>query len=158
MTINTEICAMQRLPMLRGIDATQLKLIALVAERVTFSAGDVIFSQGELSDAVYILLDGPIVIRVTTPKGETTLTRHEGAIMLGEVGILCEHKRSGTIIAEGPVTALRVGAADFMMLVRDLPPFAMAVMRELARLLELSNLRYAERMLMAEAAAQERVH
>jgi CRP-like cAMP-binding protein len=136
MSLETDIIQLRRLKMFQHLDMPKLKLIAVVGERVDFADGEAIFSHGDPPDAVFIVLAGAIGIHV---KGSTALVqvaRSEGAIMLGESGVLCEHPRKLTILADGAVQALRIPAGDFQLLLHDMPAFAFAVMTELARQLD----------------------
>lgn len=139
MTIEAELRALQSMPMLSGIEPAKLKLIALVGERIDFGVGDALYRQGEESDTVYLVLNGRLAAIISTPQGDVVIAKHDGAIMLGEIGILCGEPRGATLSAETPVTALRIAAADFRLLVQDVPSFAYAVMRELARQLDTTN-------------------
>jgi hypothetical protein len=55
---------------------------------------------------------------------------------LGELAPLIDEPRTATVTATRPVTALRLDAATFLRLHRELPEFGLAVSRELARRLE----------------------
>ena len=44
--------------MFRDIDPARLKLLAFTSERVQFSDGQRFFSQGDPSDAAYVILEG----------------------------------------------------------------------------------------------------
>lgn len=139
MSLETDIIQLRRLRMFHNLDMPKLKLVAVVGERVDFSDGEAIFSHGDPPDAVFIVLSGTVGIHVTGRTRLVQVARSEGAIMLGESGLLCEHTRTLTILAEGPVEALRIPAADFLLLLHDMPAFAFAVMKELARQLDLVN-------------------
>jgi CRP-like cAMP-binding protein len=157
MTIELEVKALQKLNMFRDVAAAKLKLLAMVSDRVTFRQGDAIFTRGEQSDAVFIVLDGSIALTFTPEDGEggSALTlRHSGSILLGEVGILCGKKRSVTIIATSSLTALRIPGEDFMRLIRETPELAFAVMRQLAEQVDLKS-RYLAENLTSEAAASQ---
>lgn len=145
MTLETDLRCLQRLPMLKGIEPAKLKLVALVAERVEFAPGDVIYRQGDAPDAVFIMLGGKLSVVAEGGGGETVIWRFEGAVMLGQVGILSGHPRVVTIRADEPVCALKLSADDFNMLIQDVPAFAVAVMRELALQLEASSRGHVER-------------
>jgi CRP-like cAMP-binding protein len=139
MSLESDIIQLRGLKMFKHLDMPKLKLVAVVGERVDFADGDAIFSHGDAPDAVFIVLAGTVGIHV---KGRTRLVqvaRSEGAIMLGESGLLCDHPRTLTILAAGPVAALRIQATDFLLLLHDMPAFAIAVMTELARQLDLVN-------------------
>jgi CRP-like cAMP-binding protein len=139
MSLDADIIQLRQLKMFRNLDMPKLKLVAVVGERVDFVDGEAIFSHGDPPDSVFIVLSGAIGIHVIGSAGLVQVARNEGAIMLGESGLLCDHPRTLTILADGPVAALRIPAADFMLLLHDMPGFALAVMTELARQLDVVN-------------------
>lgn len=152
MSLDSDILQLRRLRMFRHLDMPKLKLIAVVGERVDFPDGEAIFRHGDPSDAIFIVLSGTIGIYVLAPHGLVQVARSEGAIMLGETGLLCEHPRTITVLADGPVESLRIPAEDFQLLLRDMQPFAFAVMTELARQLDVVNTYLAQRAISAAEA------
>lgn len=136
MTIETEVKTLQKLSMFSNLDIAKLKLVAMISDRVTFAAGEAIFRAGDPSDAAYIVLDGSVRIHGEGVIEPESGINQCGVMLLGEVGILCGRRRSITIVAETPVTALRIQREDFLRLIRETPDFGFAVMRELAEQLD----------------------
>jgi CRP-like cAMP-binding protein len=153
MTLDTDLRCLQRLPMLKEIDPAKLKLIALVAERVEFAPGDVLYRQGDPSDAVFVTFGGRLSVVAEGAETESVIWSLQNAVMLGQVGILSGHPRVVTIRAEEQVSALKLSSDDFNMLIHDVPPFAVAVMRELALQLEASSRGHVERFRYRERTA-----
>lgn len=136
MTLESDLRWLQRLPMLRGIEPAKLKLIALVAERVEFEPGDILYHRGDQPDGVFIMLGGRLSV---VGEGDVVLWTLEGASMVGQVGVLSGHARGVTMRVEEHMCALKLSADDFNMLIHDVPAFAVAVMRELALQLEATS-------------------
>jgi CRP-like cAMP-binding protein len=146
MTLDSDLRCLQRLPMLKEIEPKKLKLIALVAERVEFAAGEYLYRTGDPPDSVFIILSGKLaIVSDEEGGGEKVLWSLEGATMLGQVGILSGHVRGVSVRAETPAFALKLSPDDFNMMVHDVPAFAVAVMRELALQLEATALDRANR-------------
>jgi len=65
----------------------------------------------------------------------------EAGAVVGEMGVVLDRPYSGTIIADTPVTALRIDKRTFLDLLTKVPQLSLALIRELSsRLLETSNL------------------
>lgn len=139
MTLETEVQSLRQVPMFRDIDPARLKLLAFTSERVQFSEGQRFFSQGDPSDAAYVLLDGRASVLLNTPSGEIRVAELSGNALLGEMGILSDTPRSATIMAAEPTTALRIDKRVFLELLAQFPQMSLAVMRELAQRLERTN-------------------
>lgn len=139
MTLETEVQSLRQVPMFRDIDPARLKLLAFTSERVQFASGQRFFSQGDPSDAAYVLLDGRASVLLNTPNGEIRVAELTGNALLGEMGILSDTPRSATIMADEPTTALRIDKRVFLELLAQFPQMSLAVMRELAQRLERTN-------------------
>ncbi|MBS7542611.1 cyclic nucleotide-binding domain-containing protein [Ancylobacter oerskovii] len=142
MTIEDEVRSMQKFRMFHHVEASKLKLLAMVSDRITFQPGEVIYEQGAASDAVYIVLEGQFTVSLrTAAAGVINFAQHVRGAILGEAGVLCDQDRMVTITAETPVVALRIDRDIFLQLLKESPPFNFAVMRELGRqIMDLNNI------------------
>ena len=132
MTLETEVQSLRQVPMFRDIDPARLKLLAFTSERVQFAGGQRFFSQGDASDAAYVILDGRASVLLNTPSGEIKVAELGQNALVGEMGILSDTPRSATIEAAAATTALRIDKRVFLELLAQFPQMALAVMRELA--------------------------
>lgn len=139
MTLEAEVQSLRQVPMFRDIDPARLKLLAFTSERVQFADGQRFFSQGDASDAAYVILDGRAQVLLNTPGGEITVAELSDNALVGEMGILSDSPRSATIMAAEPTTALRIDKRVFLELLAQFPQMSLAVMRELAQRLERTN-------------------
>ncbi|GLK84112.1 cyclic nucleotide-binding domain-containing protein [Ancylobacter defluvii] len=141
MTIEDEVRSLQKFRMFHHVEASKLKLLAMVSDRITFQRDEVIYEQGAESDAVYIVLEGQFTVSLRTPAGVINFAQHVRGAILGEAGVLCDQVRMVTITAETPVVALRIDRDIFLQLLKESPPFNFAVMRELGRqIMDLNNI------------------
>jgi CRP-like cAMP-binding protein len=125
--------------MFRDVDPARLKLLAFTSERVQFADGQRFFSQGDPSDAAYVILDGRANVLLNTPGGEIQVAELGSNALVGEMGILSDTPRSATIMAAEPTTALRIDKRVFLELLAQFPQMSLAIMRELAKRLERTN-------------------
>src|SRR5215208_3986605 len=114
--LDQEVQCLQQVPMFRGIDPARLKLLAFTSERVQFAAGQRFFSQGDVADAAYLILQGGVHVTLSTPAGEMTIAELGQHALVGEMGILCGHPRSATVTAIEPTMALRMDKQIFLEL------------------------------------------
>jgi CRP-like cAMP-binding protein len=110
--LDLEVHYLQQVPMFRDIDPPRLKLLAFTSERVQFTSGHCFFSQGEVADAAYLILQGRVSVTLSTPAGEMTVAELGQHALVGEMGILYDHRRSATVTAIEPTTALRMDKTD----------------------------------------------
>jgi len=139
MTLEAEVQSLRQVPMFRDVDPARLKLLAFTSERVQFSDGQRFFSQGDPSDAAYVILDGRASVLLNTPGGEIQVAELGSNALVGEMGILSDTPRSATIMAAEPTTALRIDKRVFLELLAQFPQMSLAIMRELAKRLERPN-------------------
>src|SRR3954466_1908 len=139
MTLETEVQSLRQVPMFRDIDPARLKLLAFTSERVQFAPGQRFFSQGDASDAAYVILDGEANVLINAPHGEIKVAEVGRNALVGEMGILSDAPRSATIAAAQPTTALRIAKRVFLELLVQFPQMSIAVMREIAGRLERMN-------------------
>ena len=136
MSLNEEVELLRNIPLFAKIEPSKLKLLAFTSERLTFKAGDVLFRQGDMGDAAYILIEGKAEVAVETPKGPLKVASLGKNDLVGEIAILCDVPRTATVTAETEVVALRVTKDLFFRLVTEFPQIAIEIMRELAHRLE----------------------
>ncbi len=139
MTLETEVQSLRQVPMFRDVDPARLKLLAFTSERVQFAGGQRFFSQGDPSDAAYVILEGRASVLLSTPSGEIQVAELGSNALVGEMGILSDTPRSATIMASEPTTALRIDKRVFLELLAQFPQMSLAIMRELAKRLERTN-------------------
>jgi CRP-like cAMP-binding protein len=138
-TLESEVQSLRQVPMFRDIDPARLKLLAFTSERVHFAPGQRFFSQGDASDAAYVILDGHAQVLLDTPRGEIKVADLGRNALVGEMGILSDAPRSATIAAVDATTALRIDKRVLLELLLQFPQMSIAVMREIAGRLERTN-------------------
>jgi len=136
LSLNEEVELLRNIPLFAKIEPSKLKLLAFTSERLTFKAGDVLFRQGDMGDAAYILIEGQAEVAVDTAKGPLKVARLGKNDLVGEIAILCDVPRTATVTAETELVALRVTKDLFFRLVTEFPQIAIEIMRELAHRLE----------------------
>lgn len=139
MSLNEEVDLLQRIPLFADVERAKLKLLAFTSERVAFEAGHVLFRQGDMGDAAYIIMEGEAEVLVDSPSGPVLVAVLGHNAFVGEIAILCDVPRTATVQARGRLVCLRIAKELFLRLINEFPQMAVAILRELARRLEASN-------------------
>jgi CRP-like cAMP-binding protein len=136
-----DVSSLQRIPMFRDVDTAKLKLIVLAGQRANYRVGDQLLKEGDRADTVFIILEGKAKVLRSDGENDVRIAEVETGAVVGEMGVVLDRPYSGTIVAETPVTALRIDKRTFLDLLTQVPQLSMALIRELAtRLLETSSL------------------
>lgn len=137
--LTEDVELLRRIPLFAEVPVSKLKLLAFTSERVTFAAGEVVFRQNDVGTSAYIIIDGEADVIIETPNGPVTVARVKQTDFVGEIAILCDVRRTATVIARTDLTTLCISKELFFRLITDFPQIAIAVMRVLAHRLENAN-------------------
>ena len=132
MSLEQEFELIRRVPIFSTIDPAMQKLLCFSSDRLTYDAGQLMFSAGDPPDSAYIVLEGAVDISVPTPKGPlvvNTLGRND---VIGEIGIFGDVPRTATAIARTRLEVLRISRDVFVNVIRGNPDAAIALIRILA--------------------------
>lgn len=132
MSIEDEARTLGRIPMFRDIEPSQLRLLAFSASRLDVAPGDVLFHQGDLPDAAYVVLDGTAVIEVSAGGAPFEVARLGRDTVVGEMGVLTGEPRTATVRAGDAMSVLRIETDLFLSLLDRTPSLARSVLRDLA--------------------------
>jgi len=136
MSLNEEVEILRRVPLFARIDASKLKLIAFTSERMVFEQDEVLFRQGDMGDAAYIVLQGDADVLVDSQNGQIRVAGLGQNDIVGEIAILIDVPRTATVRACSRLVTLRITKELFFRLVTEFPQIAVEIMRELAMRLE----------------------
>jgi CRP/FNR family cyclic AMP-dependent transcriptional regulator len=139
MNLNEEVELLKGVPIFSKIEQAKLKLLAFTSERMTFSAGQELFHQGDQGDAMYVILGGVADVLIDTPGGQITVAELKKNGFVGEIAILCDVPRTATIKARESLATLKISKDMFYRLIGEFPTMAIEIMRELAHRLEDTN-------------------
>ena len=107
--------------------------------RVTVAEGDYLFREGDTPDFLYYLLSGRARMLVGTREIEVFGPRQ----IVGEMALLGNTPRSGSIQALTACEFARIDEKRFLHLVTMTPGFAITVMRVMAKRLQAANVNQA---------------
>ena len=105
---------LKRLALFVDLPQDELEQIARSGEEVSFGEGEWIIRQGDLHSALYVIVDGEVVVVI---DDEDRRVMSKGAFF-GEVSVLLQEPASASIVTRTPVTCLVVpgpGVKDFFV-------------------------------------------
>ena len=139
MNLNEEVELLKGVPIFSKIEPAKLKLLAFTSERLNFAGGQEVCHQGDLGDAMYVILGGTADVLIDTPGGQIAVAEMKKNSFFGEIAILCDVPRTATIKARESLATLKISQDMFYRLVAEFPQMAVEIMRELAHRLEDTN-------------------
>ena len=111
------------LPLFRGLKPLQLTEIVRRADRIVFRPGDIIIEEDQIGEAAIVIVSGDAVRTTGLEPGAAAEPVPEGSI-IGELAMLVETVHSATIVARGPVRALRLSRTEMHAQMADDPRLA----------------------------------
>lgn len=139
MALETNAELLGRVPIFRGLTASQLAAIAEQGCEVFFRDGTAILMSGESAEAAYLILSGFALAEAPAGLGLRPETLGYGAL-LGELAMLVETTFSVTVWAKWQVRALALPRAAMLQLMERDPTIACHFSEKLlSRLLQLAG-------------------
>jgi CRP/FNR family cyclic AMP-dependent transcriptional regulator len=135
-SLNEEVELLRNIPLFAKLEPSKLKLLAFTSERITYEADQVLFCQGDVGDAAYIIIEGAAKVLVDTDQGQIEVAALGRNDFVGEIAILCDVPRTATVKASAKTVTLRITKDLFFRLVAEFPEMSVEIMRELASRLE----------------------
>ena len=97
-------------------------------DALTYAEAQRIFSEGDVGDAMYVVLEGQVDLLV---KGKLVEEVGPGGV-LGEMSLIDSAPRSASAIARTSCKLARINEKRFKFLVQQTPYFALQLMRVIA--------------------------
>jgi MFS family permease len=121
--ISERIEAIEDLGIFASASRPVLERLAGAAGLYEVSAGDRIITEGEESDAFYVILDGTVDVSAVGEGGVSTFIRTmEPGQGFGEIGLLRRGPRTATVDAVSDVSMYRIAGDDFVAALTEVPP------------------------------------
>jgi CRP-like cAMP-binding protein/predicted acylesterase/phospholipase RssA len=93
----------------RGLPESALELVERDSEHLTLNAGDVLFKEGEIDDAIYLVASGTLEMAATLQDGRQQLLGRFGpSDCIGETVVLFNRPRQATVYAAVPSEVLKL--------------------------------------------------
>ncbi len=124
-----KVLLLKSIELFSQIPGEDLAHVALISVEEARESGEVIFTEGEPSDALYLILDG----RVRLHRQEQVIAELGERQCFGEMAILDTAPRSETVTAIEDASLLKITREDFQEVLSEKPEIALCVIRVLAR-------------------------
>src|SRR5437867_3518582 len=138
--------ALRRVKILAGLNERELERFLDFMELHQARQGTEVVKQGAPGDAMFLLLEGEVRVRVMIAGKERILVTLAAGEFFGEVALLDGGPRSADVLASKDSLLLRISAAAFQKLIREAPdlaaPFLFAIGRTLVARIRADNKRY----------------
>ena len=128
MSIEDDVALLERVPTLRLLGTTALRMLAIGSEQRDFARGDTLFNLGDAADAGYIVQRG--AFRIEDDSG-AEIVAGPGAL-IGELALVVEMQRPSTAIALEHSSAIRVARSLFQRVLESDPEAARRLRDEFA--------------------------
>src|SRR3954452_18320165 len=128
MSIEDDVALLERVPTLRLLGTTALRMLAIGSEHSQLGRGDRLFSAGEDADAGFIVQRGSF--RVTDSNGAEIIAR-TGAL-IGELALIVAMPRPSTATAMEQSSVIRIPRILFKRVLESDPDAARRLRDEFA--------------------------
>ncbi|MBK9710987.1 MAG: Crp/Fnr family transcriptional regulator [Kouleothrix sp.] len=132
--------ALRHVAAFAGLSDDELVLLARGTGSQAFERGEIIFQQGSIGSALYIIVTGQVRIYTTTEAGqELTVTIFHDGDFFGEMALFDGQPRAASASAMCRTTTLTLHRAAFLHTISACPPIAASVLEIMALRLRQSN-------------------
>jgi hypothetical protein len=148
--------ALRRVKILADMKDAQLERFAEFMEVQTVRQWTKIVKQGESGDAMFLVLEGELRVRLLINDKETILAQLGAGEFFGEMALFDRGPRSADVVANKDSVLLKISAASFGKLFDLAPelaaPFLLSVSKTLAARIRADNKRFKDSVSFARAS------
>jgi len=127
------------IPMFSSLEPSKLKLLAFTSEMLKYDGKEILFHIGDSADSAYVIMEVNVAILIEIDNGTIdSITMYKNQLT-GKMALFNNATRLATLMANGPLTLLKITEKVFNTLLLENPGFAMDVMRQLTRKLVLAH-------------------
>jgi CRP/FNR family transcriptional regulator, cyclic AMP receptor protein len=136
---------LRRIKILSNLKDNQLAHLADFMEPQQAPQHSVVFRQGEVGDAMYLVMAGELRARSMVGGMESVLATFSAGDFFGDMALFDNGPRSADVVANVDSSLLKISAANFYRLIREAPalatPFLQATARTLSSRIRADNKR-----------------
>lgn len=116
------------------LDESGLHHLAAILKLRTLEEGQVLLREGEMDNALHVLVQGKLAVEKTAPEGEpVTLHVLESGDLAGELAFVDGNEHTATLRSVGQSTVLTLAREDLETLLDSQPQIVYYVMRAIVR-------------------------
>jgi CRP-like cAMP-binding protein len=128
MSIEDDVALLERVPTLRLLGASSLRMLAIGSEQRDVARGGTLFNVGDEADAGFIVQSGAFRIE---DAGGAAVVAGPGAL-IGELALITAMKRPSTAVALEQSSAIRIARSLFQRVLESDPAAARRLRDEFA--------------------------
>jgi CRP-like cAMP-binding protein len=99
--------ALAATPLFAGMPSDALQALVANLQLVSLARGELLFREGDPSDALYVIVEGEVSVETKGPPSVETSRLGPGAF-IGEVALMTDQPRSATVVGVQPAELLRI--------------------------------------------------
>ena len=127
-SVRADAETLRRIPLFEHCDPVPLQIIAFASERMTVGIREVLLTQGEPTDAAYLVLSGCLLLFVNG----VAVGKAEPGSLLGETAMIGKVRSSLTASAEELSYVAKITRGTFIKVAEEYPEFGQRVLQALA--------------------------
>jgi CRP/FNR family transcriptional regulator, cyclic AMP receptor protein len=132
--MSNKVWFLERSRLFRGVPGAEIEKFAHLFREADYPAGQIVFHEGDLGDAIYLLKTGHVrLYRITEEGREATLAVLGPGDVFGELALFEETQRTTFAEAMDSAHICAASVEDFSALMGHKPQLTMMVAREIAR-------------------------
>ena len=113
-----DIKILKKITLFEDLKITEIMNVAMVAKKIKYIAGDLIFDEDTPGDSLYVVKSGRVKVTKKDSDGvEHLLAYLEPGEYFGEISLIDNSPRSASVFAEEPTQLLMIKRSDFKNLV-----------------------------------------
>src|SRR3954468_2611767 len=134
---STVVGLLNELDLFESLADDEIGALGHKAETVTWDAGTVIFNEGDVGDACYVIFTGGVKVTRRLVDGQPIALAQVGhGGMGGELALFATERRSATVHAVEATTAIAISREDLMAILRGNAEAAISMAVHVAQLLQ----------------------
>jgi CRP-like cAMP-binding protein len=99
--------ALAATPLFAGLPSDALQALVANLELVSLDRGELLFREGDPSDALYVIVEGEVAVQTEGPP-RADMSRLGPGAFIGEVALMTDQPRSATVVCTQPAELLRI--------------------------------------------------
>lgn len=124
MSLKNDIALLSRVPLFKGLNDEQLRLLAFGADRRQFTRGQTLFTPGTRVSAAFVIASGTIGLATPTLQGNRRLEDAGAGSLLCELALISEYECGLTAVAIEESEVLLVTRSLFSRMLEEYPQLA----------------------------------
>ena len=128
-----DITFLRNVPIFADLEDPDLEKIARLGSRQRYKKGNIVVLEQESGAALFVIISGKVkVVRMDEDGREVILSMFGPGEFFGEMSLLDGLARSASVVATVRSELLMIHRRDFLELLNEYPPVAVALLAELA--------------------------